>query len=94
MKGVHHEYIQDYLDEYSFRRTFKVSPITLMGELMVSIVRYWRQVGDLDNIQYSDLLNDARVRIDGDNDGTESESSENSDDSDDENDDSDSDDSD
>ena len=62
------------------RSSSKPCSITLMGELMVSIVKYWRRVGDLDNVQYSDLLNNARVPIGGDDDSN-SESNESSDDS-------------
>ena len=58
MKGINKKYLQDYLDEFSFRRIFANSPITLMGEMLFAIGKYWKDVGSVDNLDYTDLLYD------------------------------------
>ena len=64
MKGIDPKYLQDYLDEFTFRRTFENSPITLFGEMLLTISRYWNQVGNMDDFDYVDLLEeDGRERV-------------------------------
>ena len=59
MKGVNKKYIQDYLDEFTFRRIFSQSPMVgLFGEILYCIGKYWDKVGNIDNFDYSDLLID------------------------------------
>ena len=59
MKGINKKYLQDYLDESSFRRIFANSPITLVGEMLFAIGKYWKDVGSLDDLDYTDLLYDS-----------------------------------
>ena len=56
-KGIDPKYLQDYLDEFTFRRTFENSPISLFGEMLVAIATYWDQV--VDDFDYKDLLEDS-----------------------------------
>ena len=60
MRGCPSKYIQDYLDEFTFRRTFKNSPITLMGELMITIATYWNQIDNLNNDEFETYANIVR----------------------------------
>ena len=80
MKGINKKYIQDYLDEFTFRRTFSKSPMVgLFGEILYCIGKYWDKVGNIDNIDYSDLWIDDD-ESDDENDDDESDSDDSSDD--------------
>ena len=58
MKGINKKYLQDYLDEFAFRRIFAKSSFTLMGEMLYAIGKYWREVGSVENLDYKDFLYD------------------------------------